>query len=568
MPSPHGNARARGFTLVEVLVALFIMALMAGLAWRGLDGVVRGRDAGRDAIDRTMRLTTLLSQWQTDLQSLHQNNVVPSVLAFDGRALRLTRLSDGGVQLVAWWLDGDSWQRWTSVPTTRAGDLQQAWLRSQQLQRKDPANVTLARRRERLAGLLLPRQRLDQRAVQRRPRGGTPGAGASAPGGRPCGHGRTAAVGRAAGADHRRQDADARHRRGAAVMTPHRAQRGAALLIAMLILTLVATLAAAMVWHQQRAIEVEAADRAGTQADAMLRAIVDTSRFFIRTLPAGTPLVNGIGISQELKDMRLADLLAVDRDNNLDSTLEAFFSAQITDAQGRYNLRRLAGDDGKPIARGSGGPAPPVRSRRAAGGHRRPAGQRPGHGLVGTGRRGPAAAGAPGPAAWVGLDTNTIELLRPHVTILPTRTPVNANNASAASLVAAIDGLDAPANAQVLLSRRPPTGWRDMAALRTLLPESMTVDDGRVSVHTRYYDLRGSVRLGDRERIEQWLLESRTDRGNEVLVLLPPALQRAGGCYVESRGTRPQGCFAGGDNTVRPGHPSLHAASASRLVSL
>lgn len=33
--------RSRGFTLVEVLVALFIMALMAGLAWRGLDGVLR-----------------------------------------------------------------------------------------------------------------------------------------------------------------------------------------------------------------------------------------------------------------------------------------------------------------------------------------------------------------------------------------------------------------------------------------------------------------------------------------------------------------------------------------------
>ena len=143
MVPKHSPGRHRGFTLVEVLVALFIMALMAGLAWRGLDAVVRGRDAGRDAIDRTMRLTTLLSQWQTDLQSLHQNNVVPSVLAFDGRVLRLTRLSDGGVQLVAWWLDGDSWQRWTSVPTTRAGDLQQAWLRSQQLQRRDPANVTL-----------------------------------------------------------------------------------------------------------------------------------------------------------------------------------------------------------------------------------------------------------------------------------------------------------------------------------------------------------------------------------------------------------------------------------------
>ena len=135
--------RSRGFTLVEVLVALFIMALMAGLAWRGLDGVLRGRDAGRDAIDRSMLLTTLLSQWQTDLQSLHMNNVVPSALAFDGRALRLTRLADGGVQLVAWWVEGGRWQRWTSVATTRTGDLEQAWLRSQQLQANDPASVKL-----------------------------------------------------------------------------------------------------------------------------------------------------------------------------------------------------------------------------------------------------------------------------------------------------------------------------------------------------------------------------------------------------------------------------------------
>ena len=135
--------RHRGFTLVEVLVALFVMAIMAALAWRGLDGVLRSRDAGRDSIDRTMLLTTVLSQWQTDLQSLHQNNVVPGTLSFDGRTVRLTRLSDGGVQLVAWWLDGSTWYRWTAPPTTRAGDLQQAWLRSQQLRADDPANVKL-----------------------------------------------------------------------------------------------------------------------------------------------------------------------------------------------------------------------------------------------------------------------------------------------------------------------------------------------------------------------------------------------------------------------------------------
>jgi general secretion pathway protein J len=68
---------------VEVLVALFIMALMAGMAWRGVDGVCAA--AMPAATRSTARCADhLLSQWQTDLQSLHQNNVVPSVLAFDG----------------------------------------------------------------------------------------------------------------------------------------------------------------------------------------------------------------------------------------------------------------------------------------------------------------------------------------------------------------------------------------------------------------------------------------------------------------------------------------------------
>ena len=35
----------RGFTLVEVLVALLIMAVMATMAWQGVDGIVRARSA-------------------------------------------------------------------------------------------------------------------------------------------------------------------------------------------------------------------------------------------------------------------------------------------------------------------------------------------------------------------------------------------------------------------------------------------------------------------------------------------------------------------------------------------
>lgn len=135
-------ARSAGFTLIEVLVALAVMAVLAGLAWRGLDGMVRARDGSQQALERTARLNTILAQWQQDLDALHDTGVVPP-LAFDGRTLRLTRTVNGGVELVAWSLYGQSWQRWTSPPFTRVNELQDAWLRSQQLMGNEPAQVRL-----------------------------------------------------------------------------------------------------------------------------------------------------------------------------------------------------------------------------------------------------------------------------------------------------------------------------------------------------------------------------------------------------------------------------------------
>ena len=134
---------ARGFTLVEVLVALFAMALLAGLAWQGLDGVLRARTASREAVDRSVRLSTVVTQWEQDLLALHDTGVVPA-LSFDGQTLRLTRRVEGGVGLVAWSVRSGRWQRWTAAPVVRAGELQEAWLRSQQLLGTEPGHVTVA----------------------------------------------------------------------------------------------------------------------------------------------------------------------------------------------------------------------------------------------------------------------------------------------------------------------------------------------------------------------------------------------------------------------------------------
>lgn len=139
----------RGFTLVEVLVALTIMAVLTGLAWRGIDGMLRARDGSQQAVERAARLNTILAQWQQDFAALHDSGSVPP-LSFDGQTLLMTRTVDGvngasgsGVALVAWSLRSGSWQRWLSPATTQAQALQETWLRAQQLQGGEAGQVKL-----------------------------------------------------------------------------------------------------------------------------------------------------------------------------------------------------------------------------------------------------------------------------------------------------------------------------------------------------------------------------------------------------------------------------------------
>lgn len=128
--APSGTAR--GFTLVEVLVALFILAIVAGLSWRGIDGMLRTRDASQQRLELQLRLQSVIGQWEADLAALQDTDVVPA-LQFDGASLRLTRASQGGVQIVVWSLRGNRLMRWSAPPVTQQGELLDLWMRSQQL---------------------------------------------------------------------------------------------------------------------------------------------------------------------------------------------------------------------------------------------------------------------------------------------------------------------------------------------------------------------------------------------------------------------------------------------------
>lgn len=143
MSSPLARPACNGFTLVEVLVALLIMSLLAVMGWRGVDSMARSRDIGQAAAERTLHLSTVVSQWEQDLQAVLQLDGAVPGLAFDGAALRLTRRSGDGVQLVVWSLREGVWRRWAAPTVTRVADLQQAWLLSQQLLGTESAQLQL-----------------------------------------------------------------------------------------------------------------------------------------------------------------------------------------------------------------------------------------------------------------------------------------------------------------------------------------------------------------------------------------------------------------------------------------
>lgn len=142
---PLARTALRGLTLIELLVALALMAVLTTLSWRVLDGMTRTQQQTQEHADSSQQWQVALAQWQTDLDALQESGVQPA-LDFNGRVLRLTRRApasateaDNGLHVVAWALQPDAeagnglrWARWMSPPLRQRQELERAWQQAAQ----------------------------------------------------------------------------------------------------------------------------------------------------------------------------------------------------------------------------------------------------------------------------------------------------------------------------------------------------------------------------------------------------------------------------------------------------
>ena len=285
------------------------------------------------------------------------------------------------------------------------------------------------------------------------------------------------------------------------------AQAGAALLMAMLTVALVASLAAGALWQQWRSVEVESAERARVQSLWVLTGALDWARLILREdARTGGPDSLSEPWAVPLEEARLSTFLAADKNNvpDDDNALQAFLSGQISDMQSRLNVTNLV-EGGKLSEPGVKAfsklfellALPPAELTALADNLQLALDTSP--------EAAAKAAQAPllpqrlDQLVWLGLSPRSLAILRPYITLLPQPTPVNLNTASASVLYAAIPSLDM-AQAQRLVAARQTSPFRTLAEAAAQLGQgaqgAALLNEAQHSTNSRFFEVQGRLRLG------------------------------------------------------------------------
>jgi len=330
-----------------------------------------------------------------------------------------------------------------------------------------------------------------------------------------------------------------------ALPAPRRpSQRGAALLTALLIVVLVTTLSAAMLWRQARSIQIEIADRGRAQADWVLQGALDWARLILRedglaNTRASSGASDNLGEvwAVPLAEARLSSFLAQDDNKSADAGPDAFLSGHIEDAQALFNLRNLEeqapSNDTAALAKQafhlnaarrifvragmSASLAEDVRKKLIAA-------STAGKGEPGQGNT-PLRPARIEQLRWFGLNDEQVARLAKFAVLLPASTPLNVNTAQR-EVLADVLGVDlGVADAIVRTRQSKAFTATTMDRFKSLLPQDVATASAAVTAATTsYFFVEGQLRMDDRVLAQRSLVSR--GNGNDIQVRDRQRLQR------------------------------------------
>lgn len=298
-------------------------------------------------------------------------------------------------------------------------------------------------------------------------------------------------------------------------------QRGAALLAAMVIVTIVVTIASSMVWQQWRAVQVESAERGVAQSQWILRGALDWGRLILREDNRGTDHL-GEPWAVPLAEARISSFLAADQESNADAGPEAFLSGQIYDVAARFNLAGLVDQSGQidqtqlqvlerlceylsmstsvadVIAQSylrawlAKAADDPQMLAKLGGDEGR--------------KKAPVMPQTVDQIVWFGVDAGVAERLRPYVTLIQDdQVPVNVNTASREVLAAAL-GIDV-GRADRIVQYRQRNPFKDVSELSNVLGNVQPPAGSTIGVTSSYFEITGRLRLEDSIMQKRYLVK-------------------------------------------------------------